>query len=169
MYSFVKVMCRSFILLQELEVIIHNFKKEAIKTKASSVFVFVLSHGHNMEFALSGPSTSNTRPNTVNFYDSVVNCFSETTFPEFIGRPKMLFYVCCSLFEPTEYHSNEGSLEPTEHHLYTDILVTHSCAPGGASVRSHYAGTFFIRTLIEVWMNNAFMTDIETMMKMVKA
>jgi len=153
-------------LFQELQLKINKFKKNATKTNddVSSIFVFVLSHGINMEFALSGPGTS---PNTVNFYDSVVNCFSETSFPAFAGRPKLFFYVCCSAFKPTKYVSDKKHLLPAHHHIYTDMLVSYASAPGSGSLRDSLAGTYFVRALIEVWMKNAYATDVEAMMKMV--
>jgi hypothetical protein len=130
-----------------------------------------MAHGTNCEIELVGGTQCNDDdedggswiPNVSNFYHDIVSQFSEDSFPQFRGIPKVIFDVSCQLFNPLD-----GMEKMPRGDLYTDVMIVHAALPGQYAIRFPKAGTVFVRVLIEVFMRLSSKLSLQNMMDVVQ-
>ncbi|XP_047113086.1 caspase-2 [Schistocerca piceifrons] len=160
---------------KEMERKIEEFTKLEGHKSVDSCVVAVMSHGR------AGPLANST---SIICYDGglrdvewVISKFDNASCPNLQGKPKIFFFQTCrgnctdigvpSPPLPKEIRTyTDGRVQNTIRKV-SDMLIAFSTIPGYASHRDKYLGTWYIQTICQVFMEHAWNTDIEDMLKIV--
>lgn len=114
-----------------------------------SCVIFVGAHGEDGKFITSDDKS-------ISVYEEFVPKF--VTENCFHGKPKIFFIQSCQTFSPhTTYVP--GTAE------FQDTIVCYPAIPGETADRDVHIGTWYVRTLAEVFMTKAHCTELLDMLK----
>jgi len=118
----------------------------------------ISSHGLNNNFMFADGVIKN-------IWTDILYQFNDTHFPEFRGKPKVVFINTCQDFHAIPIQCTAPPLAAN----HPDFLVFVSNSPGYKSFRNPEIGTHFIRTTATVLSRCARDTEIRDMFRMVQA
>ena len=162
---------------------LENFKEKFTRARVDACIVSIMSHGHENIIEMCDPVSA-----TVDIWDDVIRRFNNKHCRALMGKPKIFFIQCCrgDLYDfgvpRTEpdcgslssglQQSNTGAptkpyqppvtikLEPE----FKDILLCYATIPGYVANRATDTGTWYTRTLCEVFMNDAHNTELKKLL-----
>lgn len=136
---------------------INIIKEKAVElSDKQSLVVFIGCHGKYGNLIMSNGKT-------VDIYNDVVLQFD---IPELRGKPKLFFLQSCQYFPNSGNSMTESIYERLE--KMGDTTVCFSTLPGQGSNRDFFLGSYYIYTLTEVFMQEAYRTEFQQMLNMVK-
>ncbi|GLV44507.1 Death regulator Nedd2-like caspase [Carabus blaptoides fortunei] len=105
----------------------------------------------------------------------ILDQFNNFNCPEFQNKPKIfIFQICrgsnlhCGI--SVQKRTQQDGMNSTPGYRLrgmTDMLIAYSTLPGDKSYRDIHRGTWYIQLICQVFMNHAYDTDIEHLLKMV--
>jgi len=160
--------------------VITEFCKNKMHYEANMAIVAILSHGKDgIVYAADGMSID---------MEYIYEYFNNKNCPDLQGKPKFFIVQSCRGDMPDQgVDSGDRLLLPKKRRAagldripdlpssrdvsrarptWEDMIIAYSTIPGYASLRDHEKGTWFIQSLVEVFMNHAFDTELVDLLRM---
>jgi len=146
---------------------------------AEMLIICILSHGHNGEIVCSDGRVLKT--------EQILRKFNNEYCPQLRGKPKFFIFQACR-GEDIDYGSRrrtvsdgreemdaaiiapeqiQKSLPEYKDPVWEDFLIAYSTLPGYVSQRDIYRGTWFIESLVDVFMNYSHEMELCDMLTVV--
>jgi len=165
--------------------VVTEFCNNKRHSSSDMAVVAILSHGKDgVVYAADGQSIN---------MEYIYEFFNNRNCPELRGKPKFFIVQACrgdmpdtGVFQETEtsYPVNpkkrraagtDTDALPTgpiiadvarARPTWEDMIIAYSTIPGYASIRDHEKGTWFIQSLVEVFMNHSYDTELVDLLRM---
>ncbi|XP_023322075.1 caspase-1 [Eurytemora carolleeae] len=167
-----KVTWRSNLSYRDMCKQILQFRNKPEHQQADMAIICILSHGQNDVIAGSDGREMKT--------DWLVEQFSNTNCPGLRGKPKFFILQACrgDSSDPGSVPQRTVAVNRVETDAIPispqqkdpsieDILIAFSTLPGYVANRDIYRGTWFIESLVQIFMDRAFTADIRDMLDLV--
>ncbi|XP_018324424.1 caspase-3-like [Agrilus planipennis] len=146
---------------KDIEYAISSFKSNKRLKEYDVCIVVVMSHGNG---GIGSDSTvivcSNNETVETNW---IVTQFDGINCRDLLGKPKIFVFQCCRGAQ--EYHRQKPATDGPS--PQSDILVAYSTVPGFVSYRCKDCGSWYIYTFCKIFMEHAYDTHVEDLLKMV--
>ncbi len=138
---------------EDIRRIVHNFVKEAVDSPHMQSFVvFIGCHGKDGNLYMSDRSR-------VDLFEDIVFKFD---VPELKGKPKLFFIQACQYFPESGSSFKQDVVKKLEN--MEDTAICLSALPGQGANRDIYLGSFYVYTLADVFMREAYETELQDML-----
>ncbi|XP_046736521.1 caspase Dronc isoform X2 [Diprion similis] len=173
-----KVIVRQNLTREEMLEVISAFSKRPDLRHVSSMFLIIMSHGHeHVEDNRSESVVCGTDNKIITAFE-VFNFFTTRSCPHMTKKPKVFIFQTCRgekeqrMVESDEVGTSRHEIDinqmkpetppakPMGSREYSDMLVAFSTLPGFTSHRDTLNGSWFIQAFCEVTMNHAHDTDL---------
>jgi len=165
--------------------VITEFCCNKMHEEADMTIVVILSHGKDgVVYASDGQSIN---------MEYIYEFFNNRNCPSLRGKPKFFIVQACRGDRPDQGVEGEEGEEQTQSHqpkkrraealdaiagvhdigdicrarpTWEDMIIAYSTIPGYASLRDHDRGTWFVQSLVEVFMTHAHDTELVDLLRM---
>jgi len=144
--------------------VLENFAKLPDHSTSDSCIVCISTHGSD------GHGIEGIDGLFMNLESDVLSLFNNINCPALIGKPKMFFIQACRGDTRDEGIDCADSIANSDHQIsripsWGDMAIAFSTIPGHVSNRHLCEGSWFVQSLVTVFMNYACEMDFESMLK----